>query len=165
MGITGDFRELEALHAKVREAARGGLKERLLKAAATAALTEAQLGFRESVDPTGMPWAPLKFRTGKPLRDTGRLANSFTSRPTERGFVVGTNVSYAATHQYGATIVPKNRKELRFKGRGKGWIFAKRVVIPARPMVPWPHLSEKWSIAIKKAVDGSFEKYFAPVKK
>jgi len=35
----------------------------------------------------------------------------------------------------GATIRPKNKKALRFPSGGGGFIFAKRVVIPARPVL------------------------------
>lgn len=38
----------------------------------------------------------------QPLRDTGRLANSITSRATNDYAEVGTNVVYAKTHQFGA---------------------------------------------------------------
>lgn len=48
------------------------------------------------------------------------------------------NRKYATTHEYGAVIVPVKKKALRFKPRGAGrgqYVFAKRVIIPARPYV------------------------------
>jgi len=48
------------------------------------------------------------------------------------------NRKYATTHEYGAVIRPVRRKALRFKPRGAGrgqYVFARRVVIPARPYV------------------------------
>ena len=47
-------------------------------------------------------WAELKNRDGQPLRDTGRLQNSITSAVHGDTVLVGTNVVYAATHQFGA---------------------------------------------------------------
>lgn len=164
MGISGNGdAKLAEMRKQIGEAVKGGLKARLHKAAAAAALTELQLGFKESVDPSGMPWAKLQLRDGMPLRKTGRLANSFTGEPTEAGFKVGTNVTYAGTHQNGKTIVPKKAKALRFKGP-QGFIFAKKVVIPKREMVPWPRLSKRWSDAIQKAVDSSFKNFWERLK-
>lgn len=163
MGIRGEFGKLEALRAAIRSAAAGGLRERLLKAAAAEAMAQVQLEFRESVDPTGEPWKPLKYRDGMPLRDTGRLANSFSSRPTATGFVVGTNVSYAAYHQYGT----KGRKRSRAQAVAKRRLNfqAGHGGIPARPMVPVGGLSPRWQVAIEKAVDGAFKKFLSRLQR
>ena len=45
--------------------------------------------------------------------------------------LVGSNLIYAATHQFGATIKAKNAKSLSWKV-GDQSIFVKQVVIPAR---------------------------------
>ncbi len=95
-----------------------------------------RLCFKLGVTPWGNPWAPLKIRKGQPLRDTGRLNRSITSRVDSTGVTVGTNVAYAPVHQYGATIVPKTKPSLVFPGPGGKPIFAKKVVIPARPFMP-----------------------------
>ena len=47
-------------------------------------------------------WDELKHRKGQPLRDTGRLQNSITSRVSGKVVYVGTNVKYAAVQQFGA---------------------------------------------------------------
>lgn len=47
-------------------------------------------------------WQPLKVRQGQPLRDTGRLQNSITSRVRGGVVLVGTNVEYAAVQNFGA---------------------------------------------------------------
>jgi phage gpG-like protein len=112
-------------------ASSGETKATMLKLAAAEALKLVQLGFRKGVDPYGKPWAPLKRRNGKPLRDTGRLANSFTARPTAEGFVVGTNTDYAPHHQWGA---PK-------------------AGIEQRGMVPQPTLSEPWAKSIGRVLE------------
>lgn len=147
---TGSLK-LSELRAQVRNAAGVFSGETLAKLIAAEALTQTRLGFREARDPYGRPWAPLKFRQGTPLRDTGRMANAFTTIVSGPVVTIGVNVqakngkSIVAVHQYGATILPVNAKALRFRGaeraRGKkttygSWIFAKKVTIPARPMIP-----------------------------
>ncbi|HHL33112.1 MAG TPA: hypothetical protein ENJ30_01965 [Desulfobulbaceae bacterium] len=47
-------------------------------------------------------WKRLKTRQGQPLRDTGRLQNSVTSKVSGNVVYVGTNVVYAAVPQFGA---------------------------------------------------------------
>ncbi len=47
-------------------------------------------------------WKRLKTRNGQPLRDTGRLQNSITSRVSGKVVYVGTNVKYAAVQHFGA---------------------------------------------------------------
>lgn len=72
--------------------------------------------FDEGHSPDGVPWVPLqhpRLRGGdKPLRDRGLLMASLTGRSgqghieevTGNSLIWGTNLEYAATHQYGATI-------------------------------------------------------------
>jgi len=56
---------------------------------------------------------------GKTLQDTGRLAKSITSRNTATEAIVGTNVVYAAIHQFGGTITqPPHTQTLAFKNKG-----------------------------------------------
>lgn len=96
--------------------------------------SDTQMNFRQGISPTGEKWAPLKIRKGQPLRDTGRLQNSIQFRSNDEEVVIGTNVKYAPTHQFGAVIRPKNGKRLRFIG-SNGPVFAKQVTIPARPFI------------------------------
>ena len=59
-------------------------------------------GFRSETDPYGNAWAPIK-RPGKILQDTGRLRASWapvSDGPT--GFVIASNVEYAAAQNNGA---------------------------------------------------------------
>lgn len=95
-----------------------------------------RLCFKLGIDPWGNPWQALKMRKGQPLRDTGRLNRSIVSSVDATGVTVGTNVKYAPAHQFGATIEPKNKPRLVFKGPGGKLIFAKKAVIPARPFMP-----------------------------
>ncbi len=114
----------------------------------------ARQGFVHGESPGGEPWAPLKFRAGQPLRDTGRLMNSITHRVSRDYIEVGTNVKYAAVHQFGATIRPKRGKFLVFKPRGaSNPIFAREVTIPARPFLPDETLPPDWLQAIISRVN------------
>ena len=114
--------------------------------------------FRKSEAPAGR-WKPLKGnarfrivrkdaksyikteRNPKPLQDTGRLRNSITFKTGKDYAAVGTNVKYAAAHQFGRpsrTIMPVRKKFLRFAVGSKNMIFSKHVqagAIPARPFL------------------------------
>lgn len=128
-----------------------------------------RLCFKLGIDPWGSPWAALKFRQGQPLRNTGRMQASITSRPDATGVTIGTNlrnkgVSYPAVQQFGATIEPKTAKRLVFPGPGGKLIFAKKVTIPARPFLPLKKdatvvsLPPDWSLAVTRALRGYFKK-------
>lgn len=107
-----------------------------------------KLGFRGGVDPYGTPWRPLRFRSGQPLRDTGRLQQSVDTRSSDEQAATGTNVCYAIVHQEGTTVtagkpphmglcgvMTKGANVLRFKA-SRGWMSAKKVEIPARQIFP-----------------------------
>lgn len=96
--------------------------------------TDVQMNFRRGISPQGQKWAPLKSRAGQPLRDTGRLMRSVDYVANRDEVVIGTNVKYGPTHQFGAVIRPKNGNLLRFKV-GNRFVFAKKVTIPARPFI------------------------------
>lgn len=119
-----------------------------------------QQGFEGEKSPGGVPWKPLAPRTVKRrksahpiLRVSGRLARTHLA-VGESGAVVGSNLDYAAIHQYGGIIVRKGgdlKLHLRKIKRGarKGRVlFSKsgqasygmkvnikpyRISIPARP--------------------------------
>lgn len=79
-------------------------------------------------------------QSGRILQRSGRLMNSITPSSDATSATVGTNVVYAAIHQFGGetkahVIEPRFKKALAFGG-----IFAKRVnhpgsKIPARPFL------------------------------
>jgi phage gpG-like protein len=78
----------------------------VLKAVSDEALSLVQLDFDAGVSPQGKPWEPPKRRPGgQPLRDDGHLMGSVTGPEemvvTKRGFEIGSNLIYAAVHQYG----------------------------------------------------------------
>lgn len=107
-----------------------------------------RLSFTESATPTGKAWAPLTSRQGQPLLDTGRLRNSITHLVQGNTLEIGTNWPWAHVHQFGAEIVPVRAKLLRFtvggaRGRDRV-VFAKKVVIPARPFLPVSDIPASW---------------------
>ena len=112
---------------------------------AAEALRQVKSEFREARDPYGRAWAPRKAKRrpdsstrGQPLLNTGRLRNSFSSNGNEAGFRVGTNVSYAIYHQYGA---PKAK-------------------IPVRAMLPSQgNLGPIWRAALHKIFDDSMKRH------
>ena len=66
-------------------------------------------------------------------RKTGTLAKSITYKLlNDHISKVGTNVAYAAIHEFGGIIRPVNAKALTFKIKDQ-WISTKKVTIPARP--------------------------------
>lgn len=100
----------------------------------------------ENFDQEGRPsWKPSRraeAQGGRTLQDTGRLAASITSRATGNQAMVGTNVVYAAIHQFGGhtgphTILPKNKKALFWPGARHPVKSVKHPGsdIPARPFL------------------------------
>ena len=99
--------KIEDLHGLRRLLNANNARARLLRAASGEAKHLVQVGFATESDPSGNPWLPLKFRKGKILRDTARMANSFTTNATENGFVVGSNVSYVGYQNDGTRGIQK----------------------------------------------------------
>lgn len=118
--------------------------------------TRVQLSFHSGTDPYGRPWAPLKSRSGQPLRKSsaGGLMDSYDYRIEGATVVIGTNKSYAPVHQFGATIRPKSsdpKARLRFLVNGVP-VFAKEVTIPPREMLPLNGLPQDWSDDVTAAI-------------
>lgn len=156
-------RRLAALLAAVQQPAQA------LREIGQAIVTDTDLAFRGERDPWGTPWEPLAASTlrqrrrgrgrgaAKILRDTGRLAGSISAQlgTDGRSVAVGTNVAYAAIHQFGGsieraaatrTLYFRQRKDgrvgNRFVGKSRA-NFAQDVQvgpstqqIPARPYLP-----------------------------
>ena len=100
-----------------------------------------QQRFNYGVDPEGQAWAPLlpayaAVKTGPAILVnsgmSGGLQGSITFDTGDGFVVVGSNKVYAAVHQFGAVIRPKNAKALVFRLAG-GVVHAHQVTIPARP--------------------------------
>ena len=73
-------------------------------------------------------------RQGNLKSRSGRLRNSITNKV--EGFTgwLGTNVKYAAIHEFGGVIKPKKGKYLKFQVK-KQWKTVKQSIIPARPFI------------------------------
>ncbi len=116
--------------------------------------------FEAQISPSGKPW-PKSWRVmmnqgGQTLSDSGKFRKSFTYEASNSQAQVGTNWPWAKTHHYGAKIKPKNKKYLRFPG-AEGWVFAKEVNIPARPVLGF---SEIDNLLIQKTVENHLKKRF-----
>lgn len=103
-------------------AALGGGNQDVLMAMGLKMQQQISETFQSGADPvSGATWPSLSSisqqtrRGGRPLRKTNQLLRSLVSSMpdvTNDGVRVTTNLSYAATHQYGATIRPNNAKYL-----------------------------------------------------
>ena len=159
--LSGDISKVRAIVAELKRA--GALaKTALPRNLGAELLTQAQLGFRNSVAPDGTPWAPLKFRSGKPLLDTGAhlYGSLHIARADPTAITLALGFAYAAVHQYGATIRAKKAKTLAFRIGGGKRAFAKQVVIPARPMLPVGTLPERWAQALVATAEEVMRKAF-----
>lgn len=107
-------------------------------------LTNVQLGFRTSTSPYGGKWDAPGHRSGKPLVDKGHLQNSVSYRLVGHAVEIGTNLRYAAIHQFGGVIKPKNKQRLFFM-LGDRKIFARQVTIKPRPFLPTDGLPDDWA--------------------
>jgi phage gpG-like protein len=125
-----------------------------MKQCALMVSADAQLNIAEGHAPDGTPYPPLKRPrkdgSNVPLRDKGLLLASITpaSIATEIGpmsFSAGTNLEYAAIHNFGGTIsIPEKRrtKPWVFPGPGGKMIFTRHirahtVTIPQRQFLGW----------------------------
>ncbi|NBC34906.1 MAG: phage virion morphogenesis protein [Alphaproteobacteria bacterium] len=94
--------------------------------------------FETGRGPDGRPWPPsrrARAEGGATLVDSGRLRNSIAARPGADSVSVGTDVIYAAIHQTGGTIVPRQADKLVFTTFDGRTVAADRVDIPARPFL------------------------------
>lgn len=69
--------------------------------------TATQLRFRQAKAPDGAAWKQGRREGGKALSGTRRLRNSITYSATNDSVAIGTNVAYAAIHQFGGIIRAK----------------------------------------------------------
>ncbi|MYE01471.1 MAG: phage virion morphogenesis protein [Alphaproteobacteria bacterium] len=124
--------------------------------------------FEHEEGPNRQPWKKslrAKRQRGQTLTDTGRLRKSITWNRLPDGVEVGTNVVYAAIHQFGGKtkpriIRPKRAKALAFRvgnvAGGRGVLrFASKVRhpgsrIPARPFLG---IDDRDRRAIRRIID------------
>lgn len=116
--------------------------------------------FTTQTDPAGNKWQSLSALTinlrgsaGPILNRTGRLKGSIVYQVDGNILKLGPNTVDAAVHQFGATIVPRDKKALRIPARN-GNLFLKKSVIPARPYIGF---GEKDEIAAEGAMEDWFD--------
>lgn len=183
MAVKGDLGALKRLAEKIRKLTTHGFKEELSKALAADAQRLTLLGFRNSVDPYGNPWQPLKHRKGKPLIDTNQMRGSVSAQSTGNGFQLRIGTVYAAVHQYGAHIAPHSRirgsvmwhnpktgklvarstkLKLVHETKAKPATFGKGITIPARPMIPDKNkgLGPIWTKSFARRVNALIKEKF-----
>lgn len=110
----------------------------VMRAIGTGLVKGTQRRFREQKGPDGASWTALNpdYAAGKRntriLTESGRLSKSVTADPGRSEVRVGTNLIYAAIHQFGGTIKPVKGDRLIFSIGGRT-VGARSVTIPARP--------------------------------
>jgi phage virion morphogenesis protein len=136
-GVKFNIEGSEAVSELLR-AAKARLKdtEPLFNEIGLALVTSTGFRFEQERDPDGNPWPQslrAMFTSGKTLTDTALLVNSITYEASDDSVAVGTNLIYAAIHQFGGTIKSKTKSGLWFRTVGNGdWARAKSVEIPQR---------------------------------
>ena len=91
--------------------------------------------FDSSTSPEGTAWKPSRraaAENGKTLLDKGHLRDSIHYQAASDHVVIGTNLIYAAIHQFGGIIKAKAGGKLKFK-HSAGFAVLDQVMIPARP--------------------------------
>lgn len=126
--------DVEGLDAVVAKLERLPSLSRVLVLEAGGSMIESQTRRRiisEKTSPDGAAWKPNRAETSI-LKRAGHLLASIHYRVFGSEVRIGSGLVYAAIHQFGGTIVPKNASKLVFNGLD-GLVFADQVTIPARP--------------------------------
>lgn len=90
-----------------------------------------------SKTPDGTPWPPsiaAGLEGRRTLIKSGNLRDSVTHEPSTNAVEIGSNVLYAAVHQFGKTIRAKTARGLRFRV-GDRFVTKQQVTIPPRPFL------------------------------
>jgi len=183
-GVVGDFGKARKLSAQFKRLTTASWKKAFVQNLAEEYRDFMTYCFRRGESPYGDRWAPLKFRSSangrgqKPLLNSGIMRGAVTPiGVSATGFKVSVGVKYATTHQYGATIRPKKAKALRFQGvsfkqggrgtrrqsasrQGGGFVFVKKVVIPARPFAPLNGMPAELDARALEAADDFMRAHF-----
>lgn len=88
----------------------------------------------EKTSPEGRSWLPNRAGTSTLLKTGRNLRDSIAHRTNGNEAIVEAHWRHAHVHQTGKTITPKSAKRLVFKIGGQT-VFARKVVIPARPFI------------------------------
>ncbi len=120
-------------------------RKALLESIGAYGVSTTQQHFLDQETAEGIKWRPSRraiTKGGKTLTKSTRLVTSFVYQASAALVEWGTNVKYAAIHQWGGEIRPKNSRYLAFMGDNGGMVFAKKVTIPARPFLGISKLEE-----------------------
>jgi hypothetical protein len=143
--LTGDFKKLELMIARMNELGSARARVTLSRTVAAAAIRLIDEGFREGRAPTGRAWPAPKHRAGPAMRDTEALRRSFAIRSVrEDGFEIRSSLSHAGALQKGAKL---SRSRAR-RPRRRGIRRATRLV--ARRMVPEGQAG-RWRTPLQRA--------------
>ena len=129
------------------ERAGGVMRTGWVRAIGAGLVEVTQARFESESEPLGGKWQALNPAYAMIKRGPGILRASLvlqryiTFATAGNQVTVGSNRIYAAVHQFGATIRPKNARALVFRlgragprgGKSSGLVHAKSVTIPARP--------------------------------
>lgn len=127
--ITG-FASVEGALARLSPLDSGSLLEGLARLIQQQTRTRIE---EEKTAPDGAAWP--RNKTGNPtLYRDGTLSRSIDYAVSGDQVIVGSGLIYAAPHQFGATIKPKNASRLAFQ-IGNRIVFAMKVVLPPRPFL------------------------------
>jgi len=153
--VKADTRDLTAAMSQLRKAGGDAAIQVALKSIGELLLNSTRERMNKQVGPDGRPWAPLnpayagtaadrtkggKVKTRgvkkgpKILQASGQLFGSLRYQISGEQLQLGTNKIYAAVHQFGAVIKPRNAPALVFWLGGK-LVHAQKVTIPARPFL------------------------------
>lgn len=88
----------------------------------------------EKTGPDGQAWPPNREGTSILLKSGQHLLGSIAWTASATHAEWGASWEFAHVHQNGATIVPKNAKQLSFMLGGRR-VNAKKVTIPPRPFI------------------------------
>jgi phage virion morphogenesis protein len=134
-------------------------------------VTSTQHRFDTETAVDGSPWPPslrVKAHGGKTLQLSGRLYRSITAQAAPTGVEIGTNVIYAAIHQFGGPINQGARKAtIHFKAGKTGQqrfskkkgatsskdvsIGARTITMPARPFIGLDDADDRAILKIAEA--------------
>jgi phage virion morphogenesis protein len=130
-----DYTFTDTLTARLNAAARAAIDfTPAMAAIADYMRSEAVTGFETETGPDGARWRPSARALedgGLTLTDTGQLRQSITAASDATSAIAGTNLIYAAIHQFGGTIRPKAGK----KALATPFGARASVTMPARPFL------------------------------
>jgi phage gpG-like protein len=123
--------------------------------------------FESSQAPDGSPWAPLAASTvarrrggsSKPLIDTANLRNSMSASGGTNTLRFGTNVPYAAPHQFGYSRLGSLKTRSRGRAAGSPWAYS----VPARPFLPIEGASGSYALTTSGRAGEHWQRAFASV--